>query len=71
MTQDLLVLPNGPGGGRHDLNLIVNAVYPIEISDGFLGLLFEVVGGQAASQDQHAVKEITRDAFQSQIRIAA
>jgi len=52
------------------LNLIVDAFYPIGISDGFLGQLFEVVVGQEASQEQHAIQAITRDAFQSLVRVA-
>ena len=38
------------------MNLIVNAFDSFQVSDDFLSDLLEVVGGQAASQDQHPVQ---------------
>ena len=56
---------------RHDLNLIINAVYLVEMCDRFLSKLLEVVRGQAASQDQHPIQIITRNALESEIWVAA
>src|SRR5262249_59785332 len=64
--------PPSAGSGPDDLNAILQALYLVELmSHDFLGDLLEVVGGQAAAQDQHAALIVTGNVFQGRIATAA
>ena len=56
--------------GGHDVNLILDAL-DLQMSDDLLGDLLEVIGRDAAPQDQNAVEQSAGDVLQSQIRVAA
>ena len=61
----------GAGNGDHNLDLIVNAVDFFESGHGYLSELLEVVGRQAALQDDYAVLVLAGDVCLGQLGIAS